>query len=59
MVSVGLGWSVLPCAMLNDELVSLSVPGMALSRKLGIVWHGGRTLSNAALAMMETLQEKV
>lgn len=55
MVSVGLGWSVLPRSMLSDELVVVKVKGMQLTRQLGSVWHGGRTLSNAASAMLERL----
>jgi len=57
MVSVGLGWSILPDSMINDELVSLKVSGMTLSRKLGIVWHRGRTLSNAAVEMIKQIQD--
>jgi DNA-binding transcriptional LysR family regulator len=55
MVSVGLGWSVLPRSMLSDELRVLTVSDMQLSRRLGAVWHGGRTLSNAAQAMLDYL----
>ncbi len=55
MVSVGLGWSVLPRSMLSDELRALTVSNMHLSRRLGAVWHGGRTLSNAAQAMLDCL----
>jgi len=56
MVSVGLGWSVLPRSMLDEELVALKVRGMHLTRELGIVRHRARTLSNAAQAMMGTLR---
>ena len=55
MVSVGLGWSVLPRSMLSDDLRVITVSDMQLSRRLGAVWHGGRTLSNAALAMLDCL----
>ena len=55
MVSVGLGWSVLPHTMLSDELRVLKVSNIQLSRRLGTVWHGGRTLSNAAQAMLDYL----
>ncbi len=55
MVSVGLGWSVLPQSMLGNELRALSIRGMTLSRRLGVVWHGRRTLSNAARAMLDAL----
>ena len=56
MVSVGLGWSVLPRSMLNKELKTLHIEGINLERKLGIVWHSGHTLSNAATAMSEILK---
>lgn len=55
MVSVGLGWSVLPRSMLNKELKTLKIEGIKLERKLGAVWHSGHTLSNAAKAMSAML----
>ena len=57
MVSVGLGWSVLPRSMLGGDLVAVEVCDMALSRRLGVVWHARRTLSNAADAMLALLDE--
>ncbi len=57
MVNVGLGWSVLPRTMLGRELVPLTVRGISLARRLGVVWHGRRTLSNAAEAMLASLAE--
>ena len=59
MVSVGLGWSVLPRSMLNKELKILNIDGIKLERKLGIVWHSGHTLSNAANAMSEILKTRI
>ena len=56
MVSVGLGWSVLPRSMINNELKTLNIQGIKLERKLGIVWHSGHTLTNAANAMSNTLR---
>lgn len=56
MVGIGLGWSVLPRSMLDDELVTLKIRGMKLTRQLGIVRHQAHTLSNAASAMITTLQ---
>lgn len=55
MVSVGLGWSVLPRSMISKELKTLTIEGITLERKLGIVWHSGHTLSNAAKAMSTML----
>ena len=57
MVSVGLGWSVLPRTMLSTDLQALNVSDIHLSRRLGAVWHGGRTLSNAAQAMLDCLPQ--
>lgn len=57
MVSIGLGWSVLPNTMLSEELHALQVHGLKLERQLGVVWHAGRTLSNAAGAMLACLQQ--
>ena len=56
LVTVGLGWSLLPETMLDDELVPLTVKGLRLKRELGAVWHAGRTLSNACTAMLESLK---
>lgn len=56
MVSVGLGWSVLPRSMVNKELKTLKIDGIKLERQLGVVWHSGHTLSNAAIAMFEILK---
>jgi len=56
LVSVGLGWSVLPQTMLSDDLRTLDVPDIPLTRQLGVVHHRQRTLSNAASAMLRQLQ---
>ena len=55
MVSVGLGWSVLPRSMLNKELKTLNIENIKLERQLGVVLHSGHTLSNAAKAMSDLL----
>ena len=59
LVGVGLGWSVLPRTMLGKEagdgLVTLQVETISLSRELGVVRHHARSLSNAARAMLATL----
>ncbi|MFP4609885.1 MAG: LysR family transcriptional regulator [Thiohalophilus sp.] len=57
MVGIGLGWSVLPQTLLDDELQTLQWSQLQLERQLGVVWHAGRTLSNAATAMIESLQQ--
>ncbi len=55
LVSIGLGWSVLPESMLDASLSPLNVPRLRLSRELGLVWHEKRTLSGAAQALMQML----
>jgi ABC-type nitrate/sulfonate/bicarbonate transport system substrate-binding protein len=56
LVSIGLGWSVLPLSMIHGkELRVLKLPGIKLQRTLGVVHHRARTLSNAARAMVELL----
>lgn len=55
MVSVGLGWSVLPRTMLDGNVRALEVEGVALSRILGIATHHKRHLSNAAQAFYDVL----
>ena len=54
MLSVaGLGWSLLPHSMVDDELHVLDVKDLSLNRSLGTVIHRHRTLSNAARKMIE------
>lgn len=57
LISVGLGWSVLPRKMLTDsEVLTVQVPRIHISRKLGVVWHSSRTLSNAAKQFLAQLE---
>lgn len=56
LATVGLGWSVLPQAMVHGkELHVLKLQGVNLHRTLGTVRHRARTLSNAAQALVELL----
>ena len=55
LVSIGLGWSLLPKTLLDDSLRTLPVPDLAPARQLGSVVHRERTLSNAARAMLDRL----
>ncbi|WP_339670409.1 LysR family transcriptional regulator [Dasania marina] len=57
MVSIGLGWSVLPKTMLDQQLSPISIAGLSLSRKLGYIYHPNRSLSNAAQAFVAALNE--
>jgi DNA-binding transcriptional LysR family regulator len=55
LVSVGLGWSVLPQIMLDKDVIPLQISTGRLTRRLGVVRHTGRTLSNAGRAMLGVL----
>jgi DNA-binding transcriptional LysR family regulator len=57
MVSIGLGWSVLPKTMLDSSLVTLQVSNTQLIRELGCIYHTGRSLSNAARAFIALLKQ--
>ena len=46
LVSIGLGWSVLPKTLINEELQQLPIH-LDMRRQLGIVWHPARTQSKA------------
>lgn len=58
MVSIGLGWSVLPRTLLDDSLCGLTLVGQKLSRNLGVVTHRERSLSNAASAFLALLMNE-
>lgn len=57
MVSIGLGWSVLPVSMMSDELKVLDVKNFTMERQLGIAYHAERTLSNAARMLLEQTRQ--
>jgi DNA-binding transcriptional LysR family regulator len=55
LVSVGIGWSLLPSTMLDKHIRRLPVEELSLQRSLGVVYHRRRTLSNAARALIGEL----
>jgi DNA-binding transcriptional LysR family regulator len=57
MVSIGLGWSILPKTMIDESLVALDVVKINLQRPLGYVFHRDKTLSNAASAFVDALEK--
>lgn len=57
LISVGLGWSVLPRSMLDDSLKVIGVPNIRIERQLGVIHHVQRTLSNAGKAFLDCLHE--
>lgn len=56
MVSIGLGWGVLPQSMVNDELIEFEIEGISMSRELGAVYHRNRSLSSASLALLDVIK---
>jgi len=57
MVSIGLGWGVLPKSMIHGELTEFELQDVHMSRKLGAVYHKKRTLSSASIAMLNILKK--
>ncbi|MCK2042989.1 LysR family transcriptional regulator [Chromohalobacter sp. TMW 2.2308] len=57
MVAIGLGWSVLPETMIDDEIEVMPIDHLPIQRPLGYLFHKSRTLSNAARAMLEMLDD--
>ncbi len=55
MVSVGLGWSVLPKTLIDDTLTAVKTADFTASRALGIVTHKNRSLSPAAQKMVQLI----
>ncbi len=50
----GVGWTLLPKNMLSEELVTVSI-NRPLSRRLGLVYHKKRSLSNTAKALKDLI----
>lgn len=56
LVSVGLGWSLIPASMVDRELQPMALPQLEVERHLGSVRHRARTQSNAAMALLSLLE---
>lgn len=56
MVSVGLGWSILPATLIDDSMTILELEDLGLSRTLGVVKHRRRSLSNAGSAFLDVVR---
>ncbi len=56
MASVGLGWTVLPVSMREENLTTLSINKAKIERSLGVVFHRERSLSRAAQAFIDSLE---
>ena len=59
MVSIGLGWSVLPVSMLDKDLQTITIKGIKMERLLGVAYHSERTLSNAGKMLLDILQQEI
>lgn len=55
LVAVGIGWSLLPVTMQDDQTRILEVSTLSLNRSLGVAYHRDRTLSNAAQMLIHLL----
>jgi len=60
LVSVGLGWGILPQSMVRDgDLCRVRVAEISLERTLGVIYHRQRTLSKSAQTMLAMLKKEV
>lgn len=59
LVSNGIGWSLLPEAMINDSLTTLDIDGVTLKRELGILRHKQRTLSRGAQVFIQIIEQSL
>ena len=57
LVATGLGWSLLPATLRDEQVHPLRVDGIALSRELGAATHRRRSLSNAATEMIRVCRQ--
>lgn len=55
LIGVGLGWSVLPKTMIDDDVVVLDID-LQIARTLGVIHHVNRTLSNAGEVFIDLLR---
>ena len=55
LVKTGFGWSLIPHTMVDSEIAIIDTD-LHLQRELGTVIHRHRTLSNAASAILDSLQ---
>ena len=55
MVSIGLGWSLLPDTLIDNSMQVIPLPDVHITRPLGYLYHKERTLSNAGQKMTQLL----
>ena len=59
MLSIGLGWGVLPNSLIDSQLKILDMSHPPLNRPLGCIHHSQRSLNNAARMFVELLHAKL
>ncbi|PIE41974.1 MAG: LysR family transcriptional regulator [Gammaproteobacteria bacterium] len=57
MVEAGLGWSVLPKMMLNNQLSSYPLPGNQPTRTLGVMLHKNKVITPVLRTFIEKLYQ--
>lgn len=57
MVSIGLGWSLLPETLIDESMAIIRLDEVSLTRPLGYLYHRERTLSNAAQRLIQLLEQ--
>ena len=59
LVSNGIGWSLLPEAMIDDGLTVLDIDRVVLTRNLGLIRHKQRTTSRGARVFMKIVEKSI
>lgn len=59
LVSNGIGWSLLPEAMIDDSLTVLDIDRIELTRNLGLIRHKQRTTSRGARVFMSIVEQSI
>jgi len=55
LVSVGIGWGVLPASMMDDTVREVHLSNLSMHRQLGYVTRTDRTISRAGNALLDIL----
>lgn len=59
MIETGLGWSVLPAHMMNDEIIRAFTNTFVAVRTQGVVCHSQRQLSRASQALLDLMTDQL
>ena len=59
MIETGLGWSVLPAHMMNDQIIATFTDIFVAVRTQGIVRHSQRQLSRASQALLDLMTDQL